>query len=82
MKKIIRYFLSIININKIDIYVVSIKKHFIYLKIYFIYLIYPYFIFIFSQKYFNILRNILYIKKLTVNLLITINKSVIIKKKS
>lgn len=73
----IRCFLLIIKIDIMNISVIDIKKYFLYFRDYFIYLVYPYFILHFSQKNFNILKDVLYIKKLAVSLLIILNKSVI-----
>ena len=58
------------------------EKHLICFKIYLLYLIYPYFIFHPNQKYFNILKNILHLKKLTISLSIIFHKSIITQKKS
>lgn len=80
-KKLIKYFLPIVNINKIDIYVIGIKKHFICPKVYFIYLIQSHFIPHLGQRYFNILKIILYIKKWAISLLIILNRSVMTQKK-
>lgn len=55
----INYFLLIVNIEKIDLHIIDIKKHFIYLGLYFIYFIYLYFIVYLSYKYFNILKSVL-----------------------
>lgn len=71
-----RGFLLITNIDKIDIHIIGINKYFIYFGIYLIYLIYPYFVFYFGQKYFNILKDVLCIKKLALDLPIMLNKSV------
>lgn len=57
----------IINIDKINLYMTNIKVHFICLKVYFIYFIYPHLIFYLNQKYFNTLKSILYIKKLAIS---------------
>lgn len=62
----IKYFLLISNINKIDLYVAGIKIYFYY------------FAFHISQKHFNILKSILCIKNLIINQIIIFNKSVII----
>lgn len=72
-----RYFLPINNIYKIDLFIVNIKKYCIRLKVYLIYLKHFYFALYLKQNYFNISRNILYIKKLTINLLIIVNRSII-----
>lgn len=39
-----RQFLLIANIDKINLCIIDIKKYPIYLKIYFIYFVYPYFV--------------------------------------
>lgn len=39
-----RYFLSIVNIDEIDMYIIGIKEHLIYLKVYFTQLVHPYFV--------------------------------------
>lgn len=78
IKKIIKQFLSNANIKKRDLYMIGIKDHFICYKVYFIYLIYPDYIFYFGKKYFNILNSALYMKKLVVSLQITLNKSIIV----
>lgn len=65
------YLLSTGSINGMNLYVIDIKVYF-----------YPYLIFYLSHEYFNILKNILFIKKLDVGQLITLNKSVIIWQKS
>lgn len=54
--KIIRYFLLIANINKMTLFTASIKMHFFYYLAFFI-----------GQKYFNILKSVLYIKNLAVS---------------
>lgn len=74
----IRCSLSIAIIDKINIYVSNIKMYFIYFEVYLRYLVYPHFVFYFSQKYFNITKNVLYIKKLAICLLIIPNKSIVI----
>lgn len=49
-----RYFLLINNIDKIDLYMIDIKKHiYLYLILYF--------------GYFNILKSVLYIEKLAIS---------------
>lgn len=73
----IRYFSLIANINKIYLCVVDIEMHLIHPKIYLIYFIYLYLISYLGQRYFNILKSVLYIEKLAINLLIIVNKSVI-----
>lgn len=65
-----RYFLLTGNINKIDLYIVGIKIYLYYL------------IFHISQKYFNILKNALYIKKLIISQIIIFNRNMIISNKS
>lgn len=57
-----RYFLLIININKINLYIVDIKIYIIYLKMHFIY---SYLISYFDN--FNILKKVLFIKKLIID---------------
>lgn len=64
------YFLLTNTINKISLYIVDIKMHFYY------------FIFYISQKYFIVLKNILYMKKSASNQVITLNISVMTLKKS
>lgn len=60
-----------------------IQKNILYTpKIYHIYLLYPYFELFFGQKYLTILRFVLCIKKLVIDLLMILNKSVIVCKKS
>lgn len=61
---------------------VDIEIYPIYPKIYSTYFIYIYFIFYFSQKYFNILKNGIKIEKLAISWLIISNKSMITWKKS
>lgn len=82
IRKIIKYFLLIANINKIDLCVIGIKNHFICLGIYLIYLIHYYLVFSFGQKHFNIPKRILYMKKLTLDLLIILNKIVMTQKRN
>lgn len=65
------YLLSTGSINGMNLYVIDIKVYF-----------YSYLIFYLSYEYFNILKNVSFIKKLDVGQLITLNKSVIIWKKS
>lgn len=76
-KSIIRCFLRIVNIDKIDLCVICINKYLIYPNMYFIYLIYFDFVFHFGQRRLNILKSVLSIKNLTIGLLIIYNKSVI-----
>lgn len=61
-----RYFLLIINIDKIDVYILGIMIHFIYSKVFLTYIIYFHLTFHSGQKYFNILKNVFYIKNLAV----------------
>lgn len=61
----------IASINKIDKYIANIEIYFYY-----------HLIICINQEYFNILRHVLYIKKLAINQLIILNKSVIIQKRS
>lgn len=75
MNKMIRWFLAITNINKINLCVIGIEKHFIRSEIYLINLIYLHFIFNLSKRHFNIPGNVFYIKKLAISLFITLNKS-------
>lgn len=72
-----RCFLSITNIDKMDIYMLGKYEHLIWLKIYLISLIQLYFFFYFPISYLNIYKNIFDIKKLAVSLLITPNKIII-----
>lgn len=67
---IMRYFLSTNNINKINLYLASIEIHFYH------------FAFHIDKEYFNISKSVLYIKKLVIDEVITLNKSIIIWKKS
>lgn len=82
MRKIIRCFLFIANIDKINIYKVGIEENFIYLGVYFTHLVHFYFIFYLRQRYFNIPKSVLYMKNLAISPLITLNKNVITRKKS
>lgn len=54
IKKMIRCFSPITNINKMDLYIVDIEIDLIYSEIYFIHLVDLYFIPYLSQKHFNI----------------------------
>lgn len=54
------------NINKIDLYMASIKVHLYHFALYI------------GQKYLNVLKSTLYVKKLVVGQVIIFNKSVII----
>lgn len=65
IRKSIRNFLLISNINKINLCIIGIKIH-----------IYPYVIFHLSN--FNILKSVLYTEQLAISQLIILNKSVII----
>lgn len=76
MRKMMRYFLPIANIDKIDLHMANIKKPLIHSKIYFIYLVYLYFVLHFYQGQFNIWKHMKYMKKTAVGLLITLNRSV------
>lgn len=70
-----RYFLPIANIDKIDLCVVNIEKHFIRPKVYLIYLVNLHFIFHLGQRYFNKFKNVLYVEKPAVGQQITFNRS-------
>lgn len=61
-----RYFLSTNNINKINLCLASIEIHFYHLA------------FHMNKEYFNVLKSVLCIKKLAINEVITLNKSIII----
>lgn len=82
IKKIIRFSSPIANINKIDLYVIDIKIHSIRSKMHLIYIVYLHLVFYLSKRHFNALRNILYMRKLAVSLLITANKSVMTRKRN
>lgn len=69
-RMIMRYFLSIGNIDKIDLCVASIEVHFHHLALYI------------GQKYFNILKSVLRIEKSAIGQVITLNKSVMSQKRS
>lgn len=73
-----RCFLPIANIDKIYLRVISIAEHLICCKIYLIYLIHPDFVLHLGQKYFNISKGGFLVEKLVVDLLIRLNKSIII----
>lgn len=81
-KKIMSYFLPIINIDKIDLCVVSIKEYFIYPGVHLSYFVYLYFIFHLGQRYFNRPRGILNVKRLAIDLPIILYKSMMTEKKS
>lgn len=66
MRRIIKYFLLITNINEINLYVIGIKMYLIYPKVNLTYLIYLYLIFYLGQKYSNSLKNIIYIENSTI----------------
>lgn len=67
----IRYFLSINNIDKINLCKTSINIYFYY-----------YLIININHKYFNILKSILYIKNLAISIVTIFIKSIIIPKKN
>lgn len=75
MKKMIRCFSLIANIDEMDLCVVDIKMHLICLKMHLIYLIYLHTVPYLSDGHFNIPKSILYMGKLAVDLLIIANKS-------
>ena len=75
-RKIIKYFLLIVNIKKIDLCVISIEKYFLRPKVHFKYLVYLYLVLYLGQKHFNILKGVLYAKKLAIDLLIITNWSI------
>lgn len=58
-----RYFLTIISINRIDLYISSIEIYTIYLKLNFTYLVYSYLVFYISHNDFNAPKSLLYIEK-------------------
>lgn len=70
IKKIIRCFLPVSNINKIGLYMANIKIYLYYL------------IFYIEQKYFNVPKSARCIKKLVVSQVIILNKNVMIQKRS
>ena len=82
IERIMKYFSLIANIDKMDLCKVGIQVYYTRPKIYFTHLIHPYFVFYLSQGYSNILKNVLYVKKLAVDQLITSNRSVITQKRS
>lgn len=67
MKRIIRYSISIANINRIDLYVVGIEIYSIRLKVHPIYFIYPYLMSYLRQRYLNVSKNIIYIEKIAIS---------------
>lgn len=68
--RMMRSFLSTGNINKIDLYMVGIEVYLHYSTSYI------------NQKHFNILKSASCVEKLIVGQVITLNKSVMIRKKS
>lgn len=82
IKKMMRCFSPIANIDKIDLYVVDIKIYLIRPKMHLIHLVHLYLIFSLSQRQFNVPKSVLYMRKLAVSLLIIVNKSVMTRKKS
>lgn len=77
-----RCFLLIANINEINLHVVSIREHFISFGVYLIYLVHLHLVLHFSQKYFNILKGVLYVKKWAIGLLIILSRSVMTQKRN
>lgn len=65
--KTIKYFSLITTINQIDLYMVGIKVHHIRFELYSIHFIHPHLIFNLVYKYSNILKSVLYLKKLAVS---------------
>lgn len=63
----IKHFLSIANIDKIDLYMAGIEVQ-----------IYHYLVSHISKRHLNVLRNILYIQKSAIGQLVILNKSIII----
>lgn len=65
-----RYFLFILNMNKLDLYIVGLEMYFYY------------FIHYINQKYFNIEKNVLDIKNLTIDQVMILSKSEMAEKRN